>query len=288
MSALCALPQVVWGCDTHEKYSTLILSALVGSGSWLLFTKRLSLAPTVILAVLWSLAPVNLRIIFMEGNLPWVLALSFLPLLLYLILDIQEEGPNTTAKSMLLIIVLNLVILSHAMVAAIFMVGLTIFLMFNLIFGGTSFGKAFRTIMLFGLALAVSAWWLLPSLTGGIIAINKEAVSAALGFYSPAESLNPFLCLESRETFYFGLSYLIVAGVAVLRWRGKEPYQKAGIAAGLLIFALTIPVVGHVYKYVPLNHLALALLLIADSWLSVGLINTRNYPFDLDAVSKLL
>ena len=103
--------------------------------------------------------------------------------------------------------------------------------------------------------MAISGWWLLPSLQGGITSINQDAVSAAATYYSPLISLNPLLRLRNPEILYLGLGYVILAIISCYQWRSRSIFAKAAIILGFLIFLLTTPFVKPLYENLPLHNL---------------------------------
>lgn len=321
-----ALLRFLTGNIFRAFYLLLFLASTIGSCSWLFFRNRMSVINTVMLGVLWAVAPYNLLMAFGSGNTPWVLALIFLPLLMFLVIEELDSAKNNRFKQITLIIIVNLIVLSHAMLAAIFLASLVLYILLAYILGGTSIIRAIRTVMLLSFSLLISAWWLLPSQIGGVNQISPEAVTESIVYYSPLVSLNPFLRLSSPETFYFGLGYLIVAAVAVFQWKSKNAFQQAGTIIGLLIFAITTPSLKPLYNKLPLHHLLwperfisvaiaflllggidignfknalknkriwqlafsllLAAIVLTDSLISTSLIKTRDYPTGIDKVFR--
>ncbi len=172
----------------------LFLIGFTGSAFWLVFHKRLGLGAALTLAVMWSVVPDNLRVAFSEGNLPRVMAAVFLPLLIYFVVEILDSPRSETTKVLGLVISLNLVIISHAMVGALFLTGLTIYSFFVLILGGTDIKRFAKTLFLFVISFMISGWWLLPSLSGGITSIGNDSSSLSVGYFL-LFTLNPFLRL---------------------------------------------------------------------------------------------
>ncbi len=250
---------VVFRALTGNSAEALILflftASVIGSWSWLLFKKYVSLSSAVMMGVLWPIVPYNLYMAFASGNALWVLGFAFFPALVYLVMELQEDLPQKRNKVLALVLVVNIIVLSHAMVAALLLVGVALFVMLLFVFRGTDFKGFIRTVLFLVLGVAISGWWLVPSQIGGVAAIDKEAVIQSLNYYSPLNSFNPLHRLSDPETFYIGLGYLLLAALACYNLRDKTPFQKAGIFVGLTIFLITTPMAKPFYGKLPLSHL---------------------------------
>ncbi|MBU7005822.1 6-pyruvoyl-tetrahydropterin synthase-related protein [Phosphitispora fastidiosa] len=233
----------------------LFTASLIGSWSWLLFRKYVSLSSAAIMGFLWPIVPYNLYMAFASGNALWVLGFAFFPVLVYLVMELQEDLQHKKLKILALVAVVNLIVLAHAMVAALLLVGVTLFVMLLYIFRGTGLKRFVQTVLLLVLSIAISGWWLVPSQIGGVAAIDKEAVIQSLNYYNPLHSFNPLIRLTDPEKFYIGLGYLLLAALAVYNWKGKTPFQKAGIFVALGIFLITTPAAKPFYGKLPLSHL---------------------------------
>lgn len=199
----------------------LFIVSFVGSGSWLLFRNRLTLVHSVALALIWVVVPENLRVGFSEGNVPRMLALMFLPLLIYLVLAIQNSEKRGI-KIVALAATVSLIILSHAMMGALFLITLTLYLFLIMLFGGTSFKDFIRTVGVFVVGILLTCWWLVPSLVGGITGVNAEAATDTMRYFSPVVRLNPWERLHNYDAFYFGISYFVLALAALFQWSRKK------------------------------------------------------------------
>ena len=99
----------------------IMLCALAGGLSWLLFRRWIGLLPTIAGGILFLYLPDNLRVALAEGNLPRVLAVALLPVMVYLLLRSIGESGTIWHRSGLALCFMALV-LSHAMMPAIYAV----------------------------------------------------------------------------------------------------------------------------------------------------------------------
>ena len=229
-------------------------AALVGGLSFLLYRRWLTLIPAIGAGVLFMALPDNIRVAMAEGNLPRVLATAFLPITFYFLLSILTDGPSRL-RFLALAILTMVVILSHAMMGAIFVACFTLVAIVYLFTAhaparavGTALGAVFGGVLL-------SGWWLLPSLTGGITELNSEAVGEALASFPLTLSLDPFLRYENKEIFYVGLSLVVGAALAFLFWRRLDPLGRSLILAGVLVVLVASTVFNPVYRTLPLHDL---------------------------------
>jgi uncharacterized membrane protein len=101
----------------------------------------------------------------------------------------------------------------------------------------------------------LSAWWMLPSLTGGITELNTVAAGEALASFKLTTSLNPLLRYENKEAYYLGLSLLAGAVLALLNRRRIGPSNLCLIVVALLVFVVSSTVFNPVYRSLPLHEL---------------------------------
>ena len=103
----------------------IVLCAFVGGLSWLLYRRWIGLLPAILGGILFLFLPDNLRVAFAEGNLPRVLATAIMPVLVYFLLR-SLEGSGSIWHRVGLALCFTLVVLSHAMMAAIFAIFCTL------------------------------------------------------------------------------------------------------------------------------------------------------------------
>jgi len=238
----------------------LFLTAWLGAASMLLFRRWIGLNLATVAGALYAWLPDQLRVAFAEGNLPRALASALLPLALYFLLSILLEPtpskPSTPPWRAIfgLAMVLALVVISHAMMGAIFAVCLTLVSMLALILSSVN-ARQFSAAML-GIVsgLGLSAVWLLPSLTGGITEIDTSALSEATARYAPTFSLNPAMRLNNPEAFYLSLALVAAAVISLLYWRRLNLLARILLIAGLLTTILTFDSVYDFYTALPLHQ----------------------------------
>jgi hypothetical protein len=106
-----------------------------------------------------------------------------------------------------------------------------------------------------GLGLMFSGWWLLPSLTGGITALNASAMTEALVSFPLTDYLNPFIRQGNPEVIYVGAG-LLVLGVALLVIRsGRNGLNVALTLTGLFGVLITTDGFNQFFNALPLHNL---------------------------------
>ena len=232
----------------------IVLCSVFGSLSFLAFRRYTGLLPALIMAVLWTIAPDHLRVSFAEGNLPRTLAIAFLPYILYLAIQLYH-GHASKWKKILFIIFITLNIFTHAMIAAITISGLWLWFALAGWLEKKSLKDLAQFTFLLLLGVSFSAWWLLPALSGGINAIDSQAIRAAIAFFPISESLNPFLRESNMEAFYLGIGYLVLLIWGLLNFRNRLPYQQAALIMASLIFLSSTTAAQSIYQLIPNNHM---------------------------------
>jgi uncharacterized membrane protein len=99
----------------------IMLAALVGGLTWLLYRRWIGIGPALIGGVLFLYLPDNVRVALSDGNLPRVLATALLPITIFLFLRSLEKT-GTLWHRVGLALCFALIVLSHVMMAAIFAV----------------------------------------------------------------------------------------------------------------------------------------------------------------------
>ncbi|NQW18041.1 MAG: hypothetical protein HQ478_11220 [Chloroflexi bacterium] len=232
----------------------IFLTALGGALSWLLFKKHLGLFMATLGAVLFLFVPDNIRVAFAEGNLPRILAASLLPLAFYFTINMMTEGARKRDFAGLAI-VLSIIVLSHAMMVAIFTLGLGLFTITHFMINRTSIPITGRTFLALITGLLIAGWWLGPSATGGISEIDQEAASEAIAFFRFDVAFNPTLRDTNREIFYVGLTLYLIPLMIIPLWKQTPPVLRSVVISGLLIGLISSTQVNEIYKAVPLHQL---------------------------------
>lgn len=229
-------------------------TALVGGLSMLMYQRWIGLLPATVGGVLFMALPDNLRVAMAEGNLPRILANAWLPVTFYFLLSILINGPSKR-RFVLLAGLTMLIVLSHPMMGAIFLACFALTAIAFLIFGdspprniGIALASMFTGVLL-------SAWWLLPSLTGGITELDTVAAGEALASFSPTFSLNPFLRLENKEAYYLGLSLLAGVVLALLNWKRLDPQNRGLVFVALVVLAVSSTIFNPIYRSLPFHEL---------------------------------
>ncbi|MEX0925114.1 MAG: 6-pyruvoyl-tetrahydropterin synthase-related protein [Dehalococcoidia bacterium] len=232
----------------------LFLGALGGGLSLLLFGSRIGIGWATAAGLLYVAFPDNIRVAFAEGNLPRVMATALLPVALYFLLNmLQRDG--RTRDFIGLVVIISLIVLSHAMMAAIFLLGLGMFAVSYWLVAHTPFRVAGVSVLALGAGLAVSGWWMLPSLTGGITELDQQAASEAIAQFPVTIALNPGLRSGNLEIFYAGLSVLLVTLAGAFFWRRMDPWMRALLPVAVFMALVGSTLIVDVWRALPAHHL---------------------------------
>lgn len=232
----------------------VFICALFGGLSWLLYAGRIGLWSSTVVGAIWVVWVDNVRVAFQQGNLPRVLATALLPLLIILFLRVVENRKSCLGIIATAVLI-HLIIVCHAMIGAIYCLSLVLFLFFLWAFRGCRLKDCLRGVMVLAGGVATAAWWLLPSLSGGITQIDVQAAKAAIEFVPAAISLNPLHRFMDRESFYWGISLLAVLAGTLYFWRAKPPWAKSLALTGIILVIITFPLVRIFYLTLPLSNL---------------------------------
>ncbi len=297
----------------------IALSAFAGGSFFLLYRRWVGAPAAVLGGVLFTVLPDNVRVALAEGNLPRVLATAILPLAFYFLLRLLEEDTPPAGYFLALAVAFSAIVLSHAMMAAIYAVCGTLL--------GAAFWAARRTtaqravlgVFAIGLGLALQGWWLLPSLTGGITEIDASAMTEAIAVIPLRQYFSPLVRLRDPEQIYAG-AVLLLGGLAALLWPGERRRAVAPALVGFFGVLITTPGFNQFFNALPLHSLLwplrflgvasfllllavlerwqgwwrrapwlsvlLALALLADSLISLRLIHLRPLHPDVLAISR--
>lgn len=221
----------------------------IGWLSWGYYTSRQNLA--LVLAILWFFIPNNLRILFSEGNIPFVTVNTLIPFVfLYYYKSMQEKR---IINYLGLTFFMSIITLSHAMISAMLGISLFILAFIDSIINKNYIENLLSLIYAF-LGTMISSFWLYPALKGGIIGLNKEAVARVMEdlTYFLSVSLNPFLRFENIEVYYFGLAFAVVA-VFGLVFSNKA--ERAPFISSLIILVGTTKIALPFLQKLPMNQL---------------------------------
>ena len=225
---------------------------IVGGLGWLCwgyYAKRQNLA--LILAILWFFVPNNLRILFSEGNIPYVLVNSLIP---FIFLYFHKSTHEHKIKDYLILsLFMCIITLTHAMLSAMTGLSLFIFASVDTIVNKQYFRNLLSLVYAF-MGIMLSCFWLYPALKGGIMSIDKAAVSSVMKdlTYNLSVSLNPALRFSNIEIYYFGLAFAMVAVLGLLLSTKNE---RAPFVSALIIFIGTTKVTLPLLEKLPMNQL---------------------------------
>ena len=233
----------------------IFLCAWFGGASWMLFKRWIGWWPALVGGILFVFLPDNVRVALAEGNLPRVLATAFLPLTFYFFLSsLDQHGKRWHRLG--LAFGFAVIVLSHVMMAAIYAVCFVLWGAAVWLWRGTRFRSVVLTILFLIVGLAVSGWWLLPSLTGGgITSLNAEALSESQAVIPLDHYLSPGVRTGNPETIYVGAALLMVSLGAFLGGIKKDGYPSALAVVGFLGILITAPGFNPLFKALPLQNL---------------------------------
>ncbi|MGE5392044.1 MAG: 6-pyruvoyl-tetrahydropterin synthase-related protein [Deltaproteobacteria bacterium] len=228
----------------------LFICALFGGISWLIFRKRIGLIAALFGGIIWVLWIDNLSVSFLSGNYPRVFTVMILPLLVEYFLRILDRK-LTLSSIIMTILLIHIVVLCHAMMAAVFCVSLMISAIFLVLWSDISLRRLFIAGGSLILGLLTSVWWLLPSLTGGGSGFSEEATAGAVYFVPITTAFNPSLRLSD----YYGLSLLILIAVFIFTWRHRPNWAKSLFITAVIMLVISLPQLSPIQSILPLHNL---------------------------------
>ncbi|NUM43664.1 MAG: hypothetical protein HUU38_03080 [Anaerolineales bacterium] len=246
---------VMLGSSLRAANLFIVLCAWAGGASWMLFRRWIGWGPALIGGMLFVILPDNVRVALAEGNLPRVLATALLPFTFYCLLASLTPGGSRLSR-VGLVLGFSAITLSHVMMAAIYAVCLSSWVLAAWVWRRAGFRDALLAILWIASGLALAGWWLLPSLTGGgITSLNTEAMTEALTVFP----LQHYFSLGARagnpEAIYVGPILILVAAGALIAGFKKEREASALALIGLLGILITVPGFNTLFKALPLQSL---------------------------------
>lgn len=240
---------------THNIFAAgnyyIFACALIGSLGWLVFSRRTGLWMAAGLALVWLIWPNNLQISLNEGNFPRVLTTAILPFLVMSFMLAVERGKTWW---LLVAVLIHVTILSHAMMGAVYCSCLMMLALCLWLFGCCSIAGVLRGLLAIIAGIGSSAWWLLPSLKGGLAGMG-QAAAAGVQYVSPLMSFSPLARFADRTAMYWGISLLAVIIFTLLLWKKKPGWAKALFCCGLFTLVMTFPFLSWLHQLLPLNEL---------------------------------
>lgn len=251
---LLAAFQFIAGGDVLYSYLFFVVFAVaIGGFGWMLWGimyRRIALG--TLIALLWFFIPDNMRIFFVEGNLPRMVIAVLIPYLYYFIWQLVEYRKKRSAIAIILF--MCLINLCHVMIAAMIGIGTFVFLLLYSISRRRA-SESLYTILFMLMSFALCAPWIYPALRGGLVGMDPSATADVMKALSTpaATSLNPFLRGQGgHELFYFGLS---VFALSVFGLIFSNRNSRPGFITALLIFLGTLPALVPLLEKLPLNQL---------------------------------
>lgn len=230
----------------------IVFIFVLGGLGWLFwgyYVERQNLC--LVLAILWFFVPDNLRVLFSEGNIPFVIVNALIPIvMLYYYKSLKEKR---VVDYIVLALLMAILTMTHTMITA--MLGISLFILGiidsiinkNYLRNIISLTYAFLGVML-------SSFWLYPALRGGIMGMDSGAVSKVMESltYSLSVSLNPLLRFENIEIYYFGIAFAFTAlfGFFLSTKRERAPFLTA-----IIILLGTTKVALPFLQKLPMNQL---------------------------------
>ena len=214
-------------------------TALLGGLSMLLYARRYGVAFAAIGDVLMVLMPDNIRVAFAEGNLPRVFAAALLSAAFFGLLNVLTGEERRGYWFAGLVGILALVVLSHAMMAAIFIACFLLYIVVYWLMGKANSRYVLQSILAVFTSLLLSSWWLMPSLTGGITELNVEAATEALAHFPWNVAFNPSVRQYDKELVYVGVTFLLTLSVGWLYWKKLDAIMRTMLIVGANTLAIS-------------------------------------------------
>ena len=229
----------------------IFVCALMGGIAWLCFSKRIGLIRATAGGIIWVFWVDNLKEAFRVGNYPRLLAICILPLLTECFLRVLEEK-RYLFSMIICMISIHMVVLCHAMIAAIYCVSLMMVAIFLWLSSAVTLKSVVRGGLTLTLGVLSSSWWLIPSLKGGVVGFTQEAAGGAVRFVSVSEAFNPISIVSAN---YMGVSLIVAIAFILLFWRSYPKWARGLSLCGILLILLSLPQFRIIQNALPLHHL---------------------------------
>lgn len=245
---------------------------LIGGLTFLLFKRWVGWLPAIACGVLYMMIPDNILIAFSEGNYPRILTFALVPFLFYLVLRALDRSRIALVGISFLF---GVFVLCHAMMAAIYAVFVVLLAVVLWVAKQTQLKTVLWVILMVILGLGISAWWLLPSQSGGITEFSAGALAEAYPAIPLTTIFNPFLRISNPEQFYVSLGVVLFCLAAVFIKKIRTPYVISFTIVGLLGVLVATPGFKQAFEALPGTKLLLTmrflgtastLLLMAVMW----------------------
>ncbi|MBQ8147480.1 MAG: hypothetical protein IJ040_01685 [Lachnospiraceae bacterium] len=201
-------------------------------------------------AILWFVLPDNIRVFFCEGNMPRIMTSVVIPYVVYFLW--QYTRNNRKMYLIGLILSMTFMTFAHLMVTAITGIGSFLYLCFDVI-KNKNYKQDIIALISMILGILIAGIWFIPALSGGMLSMGDSSSGVQdILTYSLTTSLNPMNRVNGvADTYYFGISVLLVAIFGILLAKGKK---KAGFCFALFVLLGTTPATVYITKHLPLGE----------------------------------
>jgi len=232
----------------------MFLTSLIGGVSVLLFAPRIGLGWATIAGIFFVIFPDNLRVAFAEGNMPRIISIALLPAAFYFLVNLLEN--NGRKRDFIgLVLMVGIIVLSHAMMAGIFLLGFGMYAVSYWLVGRGPFRSATIGAAALTIGLFISAWWMFPSLTGGITELDNAAASEAIAQFPLTVSFNPGLRASNHEVFYVGLSVVLATLLSWPVWHRLDPWVKSMVPVTIIMTLIGSTIVVELWRALPAHQI---------------------------------
>lgn len=224
------------------------LAAAVGGLSWLLYARRIGWVAAIAAGLIWTVWPDHIYLALFEGNLPRVVGTALFPLFFLAFLD-SLELKHWPWSGLLVVLLVHVEILCHAMIAAMACIAFSLFAFVCWLSVCANGRDLIRAVTLLAVGVLTSAWWLVPSLQGGLVSMSPAALRDLVG------TIPGVFALSDPRGFLVGtlsLSLLLLVG---LTWKQRPPLGRAAAICGLAGVLLTVPQIIFAYLVLPFSYL---------------------------------
>jgi len=249
----CCIFMLLTGGNIYVTYLCFIYCMfLIGASGFILFArreKRYKLAAA--LGLIYMVLPDNIRVLFVDGNMPRIFITAFLPYLFFFICEVIRYNNRKALKA--IYILSAFIVCSHIMISA--LVGLSSFML--LFFYGLShkeIKKEVVVLLYMGFGYMTAGVALLPSVIDGLVIGDNAAShesSVAMWSSKAIDSLSPVLRFTRYDQFYFGIVFFILVVLGVLSMRKK---LFAFFITPLVIFVGTTIIIRPLINLIPMSQ----------------------------------
>jgi uncharacterized membrane protein len=223
----------------------IVLTAIIGGLSWLLFHRWIGRIPAILGGMLFMILQDNVRVALVEGNYPRSVTTAIIPLLGYFLVRLLENEQSVGLK-LGLAGVFAIDVLGQPQLAAIYAVCSALIAGLAFIFKQTSWRQLLTIIGSISVGILLSAWWLLPSLVGlhgGNIAFWTTITFPITDFLNPA--------WRDSSSVYIGAILVISATIILFIPKKRNFIATSMILVGLGSVAANTPGFNDLFNAIP-------------------------------------